>query len=178
MFEIKAEGLDELMKALKEFAPQIQKRVLNGAARRAIRPVMMTAKSNLRALTGPEATGTLAANIITRNNAKEGKRVGGVVMQVGIRGGAEQYANTQKNRARVINRGKRKGLFIPSRVGETYEHGGDLYYFRFLEFGTSKMKARPFLRPALAQNQQRTTAIMVDELKKGIDRTARRLAKR
>jgi HK97 gp10 family phage protein len=29
--------------------------------------------------------------------------------------------------------------------------GGDTYYWRFLEFGTSKMAAKPFLEPALEQ---------------------------
>lgn len=29
--------------------------------------------------------------------------------------------------------------------------GGDTYYWRFLEFGTSKMAAKPFLGPALEQ---------------------------
>lgn len=31
--------------------------------------------------------------------------------------------------------------------------GGDTYYWRFLEFGTSKMEARPFLEPALKESQ-------------------------
>lgn len=31
--------------------------------------------------------------------------------------------------------------------------GGDTYYWRFLEFGTSKIAAKPFLEPALTQTK-------------------------
>jgi HK97 gp10 family phage protein len=156
VFEIKAEGLDELMKALKEFTPQIQKRVLGTAMRNAMKPVMMTARSNARALDDPQTPSNISKNIISQRASKKVMRMAGVrdadmMQRVGVRGGAKDpQTNDPMN----------------------------TFYWRFHEFGTSKIAARPFMRPALAQNTQRTTAIMVDELKKGIDRTARRLAKK
>jgi HK97 gp10 family phage protein len=156
VFEIKAEGLDELMKALKEFTPQIQKRVLGTAMRNAMKPVMMTARSNARALDDPQTPSNISKNIISQRASKKAMRQAGVrdadmMQRVGVRGGAKD-----------------------PKTGDPM----NTFYWRFHEFGTSKIAARPFMRPALAQNTQRTTAIMVDELKKGIDRTARRLAKR
>jgi HK97 gp10 family phage protein len=153
------------MKAMKEFTPRIQKNVLGAASRKAMKQVEKIARAKLNAQTGPEATGALAKAIVTRTNARQGRRQGGVVTQVGIKGGAKQYVDDSRNR--------RAG-----RVGQSYEQGGKQFYFRFLEFGTSKMRARPFLRPALEENQGRVTQVLTDELKKGIARTAQRLAKR
>lgn len=181
MFEIKVNNLDQVLDRMKDFTAQVQKRVTTTAARNAMRPVAALAKSNLRAQISKtedsQSTGALLNAIVVRNNPRQGKRQGGVVMQVGIEGGAKQYVDSSRNRARVIKRGKRKGIFIPGRVGESYEQGGNQFYFRFLEFGTSKMAARPFLRPALAKNTQRTNQIFVDEMNKGIDRALRRMKK-
>lgn len=46
----------------------------------------------------------------------------------------------------------------------------DAFYWRFIEFGTVKLPARPFLRPALENNQQQA----IDAMK---DRIAARIAK-
>jgi HK97 gp10 family phage protein len=55
-------------------------------------------------------------------------------------------------------------------AGSSGNPGGDTFYFRFLEFGTSKMAARPFIRPALSQNAQRATDVVVESLNKEIDK--------
>ena len=39
-------------------------------------------------------------------------------------------------------------------------------YSEFLEFGTSKMAARPFMQPALEANRKKITMLMAAELKK------------
>jgi HK97 gp10 family phage protein len=48
------------------------------------------------------------------------------------------------------------------------------FYWRFLEFGTSKMRARPFMRPALQENVGRATDVAVGELNKALDRLAKK----
>lgn len=53
-------------------------------------------------------------------------------MRVGVRGGARiPYTNNAQNR--------RSG-----RVGKTYQADGRVFYWRFLELGTSRQPATPF----------------------------------
>jgi len=167
MLEVRVENLDEVLKAMREFTPKLQRKGLTQALRKGMRPVVRAARAK-----APVDTGALKKAIVARVNTKMGRRVGGAVVQVGIRGGAKEYVDSSRNRARVIKRGKHKGIFVPGRVGESYEQGGNQFYFRFLEFGTSKLPARPFLRPALAENAQKTTDIVTAELRKAIERIA------
>lgn len=46
---------------------------------------------------------------------------------------------------------------------------GDGFYGFFLEFGTSKMPARPWARPAWERNKRKVKDIMADELRRGMD---------
>ena len=64
-----------------------------------------------------------------------------------------------------------------ANVGETYatagskeNPGGDTFYFRFLEFGTSKVPARPFLRPALNNNVDGVQDGFVTDFKDQLDK--------
>ena len=59
--------------------------------------------------------------------------------KVGVMGGARQ-------KTYVDNRANRRA----GRVGATYEvEDAETFHWRFLELGTRKMRARPFMRPAL-----------------------------
>ena len=48
--------------------------------------------------------------------------------------------------------------------------GGDTFYWRFVEFGTKYVAARPFMRPAFDQNTQTATDATAVELSAGLDR--------
>ncbi|MBJ9954370.1 hypothetical protein I5735_15155, partial [Acinetobacter baumannii] len=69
-----------------------------------------------------------------------------VMMKVGIRGGAKSYVKSKDN--------VRKGLAGKKYKtdGDKQNPGGDTFYWRFLEFGTQNMIARPFMRPSLQNN--------------------------
>lgn len=45
---------------------------------------------------------------------------------------------------------------------------GDQFYGAFHEFGTARMKARPFMRPAVYDNESRITSFYVAALKEAI----------
>lgn len=47
-------------------------------------------------------------------------------------------------------------------------------YWDEVEFGTAKMPARPFMRPAAAQSYRRVVEVFKDSLGKGIERAARK----
>lgn len=53
----------------------------------------------------------------------------------------------------------------------------ELAHWRLKEFGTSKMPADPFMRPALANNVQKATNAFIREYNKAIDRALKRARK-
>lgn len=77
---------------------------------------------------------------------------------------AKKYKNTKRNR--------RLGI-----VGNKYQHFGDFYYWRFLEFGTSEMPARPFLRPAFESQKNQLGESVRDFLAKSIADAVKRMNK-
>ena len=50
----------------------------------------------------------------------------------------------------------------------------DAYYWRFVEFGTAKMAARPFLRPAFEANKRQAVDVIAERLKARIESHGRR----
>jgi len=55
---------------------------------------------------------------------------------------------------------------------------GDQFYGAFVELGTKKMAAQPFLRPALEKNRGRVRETLKGILKREMEIEARRIAKR
>lgn len=65
-----------------------------------------------------------------------------------------------------------KGADVVAKVGirgGARENETTPYYWRFVEFGTQKSAARPFLRPALENNSQHVFDTLAAELKKALD---------
>lgn len=72
----------------------------------------------------------------------------------------------------------RKGLKVSgvrSKDGNKYVLAGiqkddnsEIFYGKFLEFGTSKMNARPFLGPAYESKKDEARKVIIQELKKGL----------
>lgn len=166
-FEI--QGADELMRKLREIAPRLQKRELRAAARKSMNIVRDAARAKARQIDDPGTAESIAKNIVTQENARRSRAVGGVVMRVGVRGGAKQYANTRDN--------ARKG-----RAGKSYatggskkNPGGDTWYWRLVEFGRNGARAQPFMRPAMNENTEAVTQRFTTELSAGIDRVVAQL---
>ena len=156
-------GLDEVEANFKKIGnPRKQKNTTTRAARRAMNIVRKAAADNAKSIDDTETPNRIWKNIATRTGRTRG--TGMVLMRVGVRGGAQQYAKTKAN--------VRKG-----RAGKTYatagskkNPGGDTFYYRFLEFGTSKMAARPFMRIALWNNTEKVQAKFAEDFKEQIDK--------
>ena len=82
---------------------------------------------------------------------------------VGVRKGKKEYVDSAKNRRL-------------KRVGKKYSVEGEAFYWRFVEFGTSKMAARPFLRPAFESKKWEALEAIKSRLAIAIDNTAKKIS--
>lgn len=139
--EFKLEGLDRVLAKLKNVSSEVAKRGARAAGTRAMRIVRDAARNGARQLDDPKTGSNIAKNITTRYDGRASKRLGAVVVKVGVAGGAKP----------------RKG-------------DEDTGHWRMLEFGTSKMAAQPFMRSALEDNVDEVTAKFISELEPQIDK--------
>lgn len=133
----KVNGLDELEAKLKKLAnPKLIRNAARRALRRGANVVAAAAKRNAGSIDDPKTRNSIQKNIAVRGGgSKRERRAGGAMMRVGIRGGARNMSKY----------GEFKG-------SGSSNPGGDTFYWRFLEFGTSQISARPFMRNAMAQS--------------------------
>ncbi len=67
---------------------------------------------------------------------------------------------------KVLNRDGRISVYVGIQKNEIFSADG--YYARMQEKGTSKMKARPYLRPALDENRSRINSIITEKVREVI----------
>ncbi|MNY41310.1 hypothetical protein D3C86_1761160 [compost metagenome] len=53
---------------------------------------------------------------------------------------------------------------------ESYVSFGDFFYAHFVEYGTSKMAAKPFMRPAYDQNKEKAVQAIKDRISKRLEK--------
>lgn len=141
MAEFKIEGLDAVLAKMRGLAPKLLKKGLRSAGTKAMRIVRDDARRVARTFDDPETGANIAKNIITRYDARGSKREGGAVTKVGVAGGARPKKGTE-----------------------------DTGHWRLVEFGKEGVPARPFMRPALANNVDQVTATYVQALDAEIDK--------
>jgi len=150
--QVKLEGWDQLIKNLNELHVDLTEKAARSAVVGAASLVRADAKKRAKAQ-GLELSGALLENIaIKRERTPKGRHQ----YHVGVRHGRKS-----KRARKVIN-------FSGGRRRVTYEN--DPFYWWFHEFGTSKMPARPFLRPAFEENQQRILETMATRIRKSLDK--------
>lgn len=122
-------GLKELQAALKELPDRIAKNVLRGSVNAGATVIKKEAQQR-----APLYTGTVQAGHPPPGTLKR------AVYQKGIK----ELSNAVK-----------QTFFVGVRKGKKYQKQGkngnlsqDAYYANFIEFGTVKMPAHPFMRPA------------------------------
>ena len=142
-------GLSELSAALRELPQRIGRNVLKGAVSAAAAEVRSEARNKAPVYTGDVAQGHPPPGTLKR-----------AIYQKQIR----ELSDNQK-----------QVFFVGVRHGKKYQKQGkkgtlsqDAYYWRWVEFGTSKMAARPFLRPAFEQTKmaavERMKAYMTERI--------------
>lgn len=76
---------------------------------------------------------------------------------------------------RALKRSRRRSTIGVQVVTGVDFFKGEQYYGGMIEFGTSKMNAKPFLRPAADQSKGKARLIFRQELRSGIIRETRKL---
>ena len=78
-------------------ADNLQKNAGRAAAKKGMAIVRNAAIANAKKIDREETPDeTIWKNIVVNNSAKRGKQIGGVVMRVGVRGGARKYSLTKE----------------------------------------------------------------------------------
>jgi HK97 gp10 family phage protein len=158
MMSVDIKGLKELQAALNQLPREVQKRPLRAAVSAAAKVIQDEAKRR-----APIDTGNLR-KAVYRTRSRSGSGPGQETFLVAVKKGKAEYANTARNRR--LN-----------RVGKKYQTQGEAYYWRFLEFGTAKMAAKPFLRPAFENKKQMAVDVLKQKLGDAITKTAMKLKK-
>jgi HK97 gp10 family phage protein len=139
-------GLADLEKRLMGFSDRIAKNIMRGA----ISAGAALIRNEARRL-APKDTGEMARDIMIKR-AREVRGSGKIEYQVFVRTGKKSRMAGKK---RDVNR--------------------DSYYWRFVEFGTVKMSAKPFMRPAFDGQKEAATVRIKEYLAARIEKEAARL---
>ena len=137
--ELNIEGLDQLKRKLDQLSsPKKAKQIARKAGRQAMNLVRDAARTNAKAIDDPETREKIHKNIVTQGGKSRNSNE--IVIRVGVKGGAGRNQHS---------------------VSTAGLSGGDTRHFRYIEFGTSKIPATPFLRPSLSQNLDKVTTKFV-----------------
>ena len=147
-------GLEGLLGRLTEVSIDVRRKGGRAALRKAAQVVVQKAKEGAERIDDKATGRSISDNIALRWNGRLFKRTGDLGFRIGVLHGA------------------------------VLKDGGDLSsnaptpHWRLIEFGTEKMPAAPFMRPALADSISEVTNTFVTEYEKAIDRAIRRAAKK
>ena len=143
------QGLRELQAALKELPDRIARNVLRGSVSAGAAVIRKEAAARAPVSTGPKRQGQPPPGTLKRS----------------------VYQKQIRNLSSLV----RQTFIVSVRKGKKYRNQGkkgnlsqDAWYARFVEFGTAKMAARPFLRPAFEARKGDAVAAIKDYLARRI----------
>lgn len=146
---VKVEGLAETERKLRLLPARIGKNAMRRALRRGANTIRDAARSNFVSLDDGPTPEKIFKNVVVQGaSARRSRQEGGVVMRVGVLGGSRNMTAY--------------GEFKGAGKGNP---GGDTWYWRLLEFGTSRFAAKAPMRKAMATAAEKamtTTAAAMD----------------
>lgn len=158
-FTVKIEGLAEVKRKLKLLPERVGRNAMRRALRKGANVIRDAARGNATRVDDPKTREQITKNIVVQGGRRSReKQAGGPLMRVGVLGGSRNMA--------------KHGEFTGSGKGNP---GGDTWYWRLLEFGTSKMAARPFMRPAMQNNAERTLNVTAQAMQVETDKELEKL---
>lgn len=156
---LRIEGLTQLNATLRALPERLEKNVVLGALRAAAQVIRKDAMARVPVLQNPHPNrkpGTVRRAITVRRSRTTKNSV-----YVGVAG------LSRKSIAAFKASGAQNGAVNPD----------DPYYWIFLEFGTAKMPAKPFLRPAFEAKKFEALRRFEEYLKKRLVKEALKLAR-
>lgn len=156
------EGIEALLGKLDSVTEDVKYKGGRFALRKAAQKMRDQAKQNAERVDDPESPTRIADNIVERWSNRRFKKTGDLMFRVGVLGGAKRPAT-------AVGEIQGAGSGNP---------GGDTYYWRYLEFGTAKMAAQPFMRPAQDQAGQAIVSEFSRQYSKAVDRAIKRAKKK
>lgn len=146
------QGLTEINRRLRLLPDRLGNNAMRRALRKGANVIRNEARNNAKRIDDPATAEKIWKNIaVYGGGRRRERRAGGVMMRVGIRGGAR-----------------------PAR-GHNGTPGGNTTHWRFLEFGTSQVAAQPFMRPAAASKAQSAADAITKDMKAQVDREIAKL---
>ncbi len=146
---MKIEGANELIRSLKRLPINLRKKHLRRAVRQGAALVRNEVRRN-----APTDTGRLRRNIKSRS--KRGTRS---TLRAVVTVNVARRKQGRELTGKFMSTGNRSANVAPN----------DAYYWRFLERGTSKMNARPFIRPAADAKFREVVNHVIRETQRGVD---------
>lgn len=137
-------GADEIIKKLERLANAGKLKASRTALLQSANVVKKSAVAKAKVIDDPATANDISKNISVQFDRKSFNRNGDVKYRIGVAGGAKEGGNGGR--------------------------GGDTFYWRFHEFGTRHMPARPFLRPAIDENKEAAVDKFAEVMKKQIDK--------
>lgn len=157
------QGLDQVIANMRHI---VSEKGIKGHMRKAVLAGSYVVRDAARAK-APVWTGRLQAAIITKYIPEQSK-AGTVTYFVLAKSGKKFSQQSFMQR----------GFDMTNwRATKTKVVGLDAFYWRFVEFGTYKMPAQPFLRPAFDENRDRALGMITLYLKQGFDQSVRAFGK-
>lgn len=131
----KLTGADALSAKFKTLSQEMQRQVVVPAGKDAMQIVLQDAISRAQRIDNPDTVPDISKNIALIEDVKYFEETGDTKISVGVK---------------------------KSRRGRL---GGNTFYWWFVELGTSRSRAQPFMRNALGQNQQAVFAEFLSSAK-------------
>lgn len=147
-------GLESLLGTLDAVSDDLRRKGGRAALRRAGNVIVEKAKENASRIDDPETGRSIAANVTQRWNGRLFRRTGDLGFRIGVLHGAvlKNHPDLSEN--------------APTP------------HWRLIEFGTEKMRAQPFMRPAAENNLNEVTNTFATEYEKVLDRAIKRAQKK
>lgn len=144
MTTIRVEGLTQLGAAMRKLSEKVNKRIAASATGAAAKVIKNAAVRKIE--TNPSVdTGSLRDAVIVKKLGKGESQ-----------GMTSAHITTVRYRGSKKRKSKRKQATAP--------------YAHIVEFGSVKMQAEPFLRPAFDERKDEALRVMVDRLRAGIEK--------
>jgi len=145
---VDVQGLSVVERKLRLLPDRLGNNAMRRALRKGANVIRNEARNNAKRIDDPETREQIWKNIaVYGGGRRRERRVGGVMMRVGVRGGA---------------RFNPKSASAPG--------GNTSGYWRLIEFGTSKMRAQPFMQPAAANKAQAAADAITKDMRVQVDR--------